>query len=213
MAEEKVLVVPRHVFEAVGAFEGLSFETAKFLAALFDPSNNLFLPRSVAEKDPSHKQLIPYAIVRKGDRILHYVRGGGSGEKRLVAKGSIGVGGHLNESDASHIDAADYEALVLRELHEELEIDGPFTNEIVALLNDDSTDVGRVHLGIIHLITVADSAEVKGRDEDVTEMIWLLPGELGLRREKLEGWSKICFDGLEVLLTQKRGPSHERTGW
>ncbi len=200
MTEEKVLVVPRHIFEAVGAFEGLNFETAKFLMSFFNPSNNLFLARSLAETDPSHKQIIPYAIVRKGERILHYVRGGGSAEKRLVAKGSIGVGGHLNESDAAHLDAADYEALVLRELNEELEIDGSYSNKIVALLNDESTDVGRVHLGIVHLITVADSAEVKVRDKDVTEMNWFLPGELQLRREALEGWSKICLEGLEKLL-------------
>ncbi len=200
MTKENVLVVPRHIFEAAGRFEGLHFGAAEILTTLLHPANNLFLARSEAETNPSYKQLIPYAIVRRGERILHYVRGGGSGEKRLVSKGSIGVGGHLNESDASHLDAKDYEVLVLRELNEELEINSPFENKIVALLNDESTDVGRVHLGIVHLITVADSADVKVREEDVTEMNWFLPDELRLRREALEGWSQICLDSLEKLL-------------
>ena len=59
------------------------------------------MPRSRAEEDPAFKQIIPYAVFTSGEKILHYVRGAKSGEKRLVSKGSIGVGGHINDHDES----------------------------------------------------------------------------------------------------------------
>ena len=66
---------------------------------MLDPENNYFLQRDLAEDDPGHKQIIPYAIFRHGDKFLHYVRGGGSGERRLASKGSIGIGGPINDVD------------------------------------------------------------------------------------------------------------------
>ena len=67
---ENILVVPRHVFETLGAFQGLSLEADRYMAAFLDPQNNLFLPRPSAEEDPSHKQIIPYLVLRHGDRVL-----------------------------------------------------------------------------------------------------------------------------------------------
>jgi predicted NUDIX family phosphoesterase len=194
------LVVPRDVFDAHGEFQGLCFTPGSYLGAFFNPANNLFLARSIAETDPTHKQIIPYAILQQGGKILHYVRGGGSGEKRLVAKESIGIGGHLNEIDQEHIDALAYETLVLRELHEEVDLKGPFTNRVVALLNDDATEVGRVHLGIVHLITLDTSAVVGMREDDVAELQWLSPDELSERADRLESWSRICVESLDRLL-------------
>jgi len=97
--DENVLVVPRSLFDELGAFHGLNFEPEKYLRALLSRGNNFFLPRAQAETDPSHKQIIPYALIAHGDTVLHYVRGKKAGEQRLVAKGSIGIGGHMNDPE------------------------------------------------------------------------------------------------------------------
>jgi predicted NUDIX family phosphoesterase len=199
--EENILVVPRVILEELGLFEGLCFEAARYMPALLDPRNNLFLPRSAAEDDPTHKQLIPYLVIRHGGRLLHYTRGKSGGEARLHAKGSIGIGGHINDGDAQakHFDAAAYQRAVERELHEELAIAGVYHQESVALLNDDSTAVGRVHLGVVHLVDV-DSDAIRPREDAISNLEFLTPEELSGRREDLEVWSRICLDGLTGLL-------------
>ena len=165
-----------------------------------DGGQTRFLPRSQAEENPEFKQIIPYVLIRQEGRWLHYVRGKGSGEKRLVAKGSIGVGGHINPEDQSLFDSGRdfYHRAVQRELHEELRIDGEFRTRIVALLNDDSTPVGQVHLGVVHVCELTDENVSRG-EASLTELRFLSLQELQSRREQLETWSQFCLDHLEVL--------------
>lgn len=200
--DENILVVTRSLFDELGAFEGLSLEPERYLPSLLDPTNNYFLARDDAEDDPSHKQIIPYAIFRHGDRFLHYVRGGGSGEKRLAAKGSIGIGGHINQDDfdaQSHLDKDTYTIGVEREIDEELNIEGGHTQRIVALINDDSNPVGQVHLGVVHLFEL-ESDQVTSNEDNITELSFLTIEELQARRDRLETWSQHCLDGLSRLL-------------
>lgn len=200
--DENILVVTRSLFDELGAFEGLSLEPERYLPSLLDPNNNYFLARDDAEDDPSHKQIIPYAIFRHGDRFLHYVRGGGSGEKRLAAKGSIGIGGHINQDDfdaQSHLDKDTYTIGVEREIDEELNIEGGHTQRIVALINDDSNPVGQVHLGVVHLFDL-ESDQVTSNEDNITELSFLTIEELQARRDRLETWSQHCLDGLSRLL-------------
>lgn len=199
-ADENVLVVSRELFDRLGAFEGITFDTEHYLPSLLDPENNYFLSRDLAEDDPSHKQIIPYAIFRHGDRYLHYVRGGGGGEKRLAAKGSIGIGGHINDTDyaASSLDKDTYTIGVEREIGEELNLSGSHTQEILGLINDDSNEVGQVHLGVVHLFTL-DSDEVSAGEDNIENLAFLTLDELSERREALETWSRICLDGLLQL--------------
>ena len=152
---ENVLVVRRSLFDQLGSFHGLNFEPQRYLDAILARGNNYFLARATAETDPTHKQIIPYALLACGDRVLHYVRGKKAGEQRLVAKGSIGIGGHMNDEDESLFawDEQAYRAGVEREVNEEVEIGTPFEDRIVALLNDDTTEVGRVHLGVVHRLS------------------------------------------------------------
>src|SRR5436190_15619239 len=96
---ENVLVVKRGLVDQLGNFHGLNFEPEKYLGALLSRGNNFFLPRAQAENDPAYKQIIPYALIAHENTVLHYVRGKKAGEQRLVAKGSIGIGGHMNETD------------------------------------------------------------------------------------------------------------------
>jgi predicted NUDIX family phosphoesterase len=199
--DENVLVVRRSLFDELGSFHGLNFETEKYLGALLSRGNNFFLPRAQAETDPTHKQIIPYALIVHGDTVLHYVRGKKAGEQRLVAKGSIGIGGHMNDTDESLFawDEHAYRAGVEREVNEEIKIASPFEDCIVALLNDDTTEVGRVHLGIVHVFRLAEP-RVEKREAMITNVAFLKKDELRARRENLETWSQLCVDSLDRLL-------------
>lgn len=199
-ANENVLVITRALFDQLGSFQGISLEPDRYLPTFLDPANNHFLARDLAEDDPSHKQIIPYAIFRCGDRFLHYVRGGKSGEKRLAAKGSIGIGGHINDTDfaASSLDRDTYTVGVEREIDEELNIEGSHSQEVLGLINDDSNDVGQVHLGVVHLFTL-ESDQVTPGEDNIEKLEFLTLEELQNRRESLETWSQICVDGLAEL--------------
>ncbi len=203
-AEENILVVPRRILDEIGHFDGLCFDIARYMPALLDPRNNLFLPRSQAEDDPSHKQLIPYLIIRHGDRILRYTRGKSGGEARLHAKMSIGIGGHINDGDtrAAHFDKAAYTRAIERELHEELSIPANFRQRTAALLNDEETPVGRVHLGIVHVIDV-DTPDIAPREDAIRDLVFVTADELKQESERLENWSRICLDGLDRLLDSR----------
>jgi predicted NUDIX family phosphoesterase len=198
---ENVLVVRRSLFDRLGSFQGLNFEPDKYLRELLRRGNNWFLPRAQAEHDPAHKQLIPYVLLAFEGKVLHYVRGKKAGEQRLVAKGSIGIGGHMNETDESlfALDEQAYRAGVVREVNEEIRIETQFRDRIVALLNDDSTDVGRVHLGIVHVFKLV-GPNVEKREAMITNLAFLSKEELLARRDLLESWSQLCLDALDRLL-------------
>lgn len=199
--EENVLVIKRALFEELGSFHGLNFEPRKYLDAMLSRGNNFFLVRSKAEQDPTHKQIIPYVLLTHAGKVLHYVRGKKAGEQRLVAKGSIGIGGHMNETDESlfALDEAAYRAGVEREVAEEISIKTKFEDRIVALLNDDSNDVGKVHLGVVHIFKLAEP-NVEKREAMITNLAFLGQDELIKHRESLETWSQICLDSLGKLL-------------
>jgi predicted NUDIX family phosphoesterase len=198
---ENVLVIRRSLFDQLGSFQGLNFEPGKYLDAFLSRGNNFFLPRPEAENNPAYKQIIPYALIAFGNSVVYYVRGKKAGEQRLVAKGSIGIGGHMNESDESlfALDEQAYRVGVEREVNEEIKIHTQFDDRIVALLNDDTTDVGRVHLGVVHVFTLAEP-KVEKREAMITGLTFLKKEELVARRESLETWSQICVDSLDQLL-------------
>ena len=198
---ENVLVIRRSLFDELGSFQGLNFGPEKYLKAILSRGSNFFIPRPKAESNPAYKQIIPYALIVFQNTVLHYVRGKKAGEQRLIAKGSIGIGGHMNETDESlfAMDEHAYRAGVEREVNEEIKIDAAFEDEIVALLNDDSTEVGQVHLGIVHIFKLKEP-KVQKREAMITGLTFLTKEELMSRRESLESWSQICLDSLDRLL-------------
>lgn len=201
--QEQILVVERQVFEEVGAFHGLQFEVGRYLDRLFAPGVPRFLPRPQAEKDPTHKQLIPYVIMTCAGRYLTYVRGKRAGETRLVGNRSIGIGGHINPADdATPLFRSDfreaYRAAVEREVAEEVNVEAAHRDRIVALLNDDSNEVGQVHLGVVHC-WVLDAPQVSRREQMITQMEFLTLDELRAVRDQMETWSQLCLDGLEKI--------------
>lgn len=199
--DEQVLVVERSVFERVGVFHGLSFDVERYLDAFFAPGVPRFIPRAAAETDPSFKQIIPYVILACDGRILSYVRGKRAGETRLVDRRSIGIGGHINPIDEHPLfgDLRDaYGAAVEREVAEELDVRATHSDRVVAVLNDDTTEVGRVHIGIVHYWSLS-SLEVSKREQMMTQLAFMRVDELQAVRETLETWSQFCLDGIEEI--------------
>jgi len=201
-AEEKVLVIERKVFEDVGAFNGLATDVERYIDKLFAQGVPRFIPRPQAEIDPSFKQLIPYVIMTCQGKYLSYVRGKKAGEKRLVAKRSLGIGGHINPVDWTLFTADPYKTYleaVQREVAEEVSVETKYQDKVIALLNDDSNEVGKVHLGIVHLWTL-DEQKVERREQMITQMGFMTLAELQQVKDSMETWSQICLEGLTKML-------------
>lgn len=201
-SEEQVLVVERKVLEQVGLFNGLAFDVDRYLQKIFVQGVPHFLPRWQAEKDSAYKQLIPYVIIGYNGRYLTYVRGRRAGEARLVGLRSIGIGGHINPADDMPLFNDNfYEAYltaVEREVAEEVSVETGHTDSIVALLNDDSNDVGSVHLGLVHL-WLLDAPNVSKKEQMITQMSFMTPDELHQLRDTMETWSQLCLDSLDQM--------------
>src|SRR6266568_62501 len=161
---ENVLVIRRNLFDQLGSFQGLNFEPEKYLNPLLSRGNNFFLPRAQAERDPAYKQIIPYALIAFEDKVLYYVRGKEAGEQRLVAKGSIGIGGHLNDADAGlfNLDEEHYNRVVACEIHEEIHLLAKFESRVAR--KDD------------HQIGVPRQSRADGASGIVGKLVTDLPG-------------------------------------
>jgi len=209
--EEHVLVVPTQIFHTLGHFQGFDTDVDRYRNVLLDATNIQFRPRSEVETDPGFKQLIPYMIFCHTDssghvRIFQYVRGKGMGESRLHQKRSIGIGGHIAAEDQGQHSTDIYREGMLRELHEEVILHTTFTEQCVGLINDDSTEVGRVHLGIVHRFDVAEP-NVISNESDLIESGFMPLEELRKHREQMESWSAISLDALFTApLGQKSCP-------
>ena len=200
---EEVLVFQRARFPDLET-NGLIFDLNLLPAVLAGAE---FIERERAEQDPAYKQIIPYCILRYGDQVFRYKRSGWAGEKRLQGLYSIGVGGHINRSDVLPL-LADVTSILDwardRELNEEFGVTYSRPPRLIALLNDDSTEVGRVHFGAIYEYEL-DSPEVESREKRVhIHSAFASMDELVARAEEYEGWSRIIVDQY-----YQRG--HERT--
>ena len=200
--EERVLVIERKIVERVGIFKGLMFDVDRYLREIFVQGVPCFMNRAQVEKDPGYKQLIPYVIMGHDGKYLSYVRGKRAGETRLVGLRSIGIGGHINPADDMPLFNTNfyetYLAAVEREVAEEVSVKTSHTNHIVALLNDESNEVGSVHLGIVHYWAL-DAPKVEKREQMITQMAFMSPAELQAVGETLETWSGICVDHLAEM--------------
>ena len=199
--DESVLVIKRELFDEIGTFQGISTEIDKYLSAFLNPINNFFIHRELAEDDPTHKQIIPYAIFKHGDKFLKYLRGKKSGEQRLASKSSIGIGGHINQDDfnSSSLEKDTYLTGIEREINEELIINCDYNNLPIALINDDSNDVGQVHLGVVHLFDL-ESDQVEAGEANIENLEFLSIDDLLREKDNLESWSQICVDHLDEII-------------
>jgi predicted NUDIX family phosphoesterase len=200
-AEERVLCFERKLLEELGVFQGLSPKVEKYLPVVTASANLVYRNRSEAEQDPRYKQLIPYVLVFRNGKILRYRRGKGGQETRLHGLFSVGVGGHISDEDHGLFSSrAGYQDGMRREISEEVAVDG-VKEAAVAVINDDSTDVGRVHFGVVHIMHVANETIAGGRSGIVAPEF--IP--IGVVLKDLtayESWSRFCLETLELLLSK-----------
>ncbi len=198
---ERVLVVPTAVFHRLGHFQGFTNDVDRYLEELFSPKYTAYRPRHEVEQDPGFKQLIPYVVFYFRDEngrgmVFQYTRGTGQGEDRLHRKRSVGIGGHISAVDADAEASTDpYEEGMRRELDEEVIIETPYTPHCVGLINDDRTDVGSVHLGVVHRFDVERPA-VRPREDEIIESGFRPVEEILADLSGFETWSVICMEAL-----------------
>jgi predicted NUDIX family phosphoesterase len=202
--EEHILVIPEAVVRAIAPFEGFTTDVEAYLDGVLQSDSLSFQPRSQMETDPSYKQLIPYVVLRHTDasgtqRIFAYTRGSGQGEARLHARRSIGIGGHISTEDAAvaegQTDHGPYRNGMLRELNEEVKLDTDYEERCVGMIYDSTTEVGRVHLGVVHVFDLSSPA-VEPNEDDICETGFVTIDELRHDRDSLEIWSQLCLDAL-----------------
>ncbi|MCY2934471.1 MAG: phosphoesterase [Planctomycetota bacterium] len=201
--DERVLCVPTSEVDALGHFQGFERDADRYLAYLLKTGIAKFVRRGDCETDPSLKQIIPYVVFWSGDRVFNYTRGSSQGESRLHALKSIGVGGHVAEEDAAGGCTAEaYEMALKRELDEEVRIDVPGRMLLAGLINDDSSPVGQVHLGVVHLYHL-DAPAVHPLEDGLAAAGFIKLAQARDSIHEFETWSQIV---LANLLKQDNEP-------
>ena len=192
------MVVTARRLDELGRFQGFTSDIVRYLRELLDSRHISFRPRSEMEEDPSFKQIIPYCVLCSQGRVFRYTRGKKMGEKRLHALESIGVGGHISLADERPlIGGADltYSEAMHRELEEEVILESAYQERCVGLINDDSTPVGQVHLGVVHRFDLERPA-VRRREQALTQAGFVTVEQLRAGYDRIETWSQFCLDAL-----------------
>lgn len=158
-------------------------------------------PEENAELNFDYKQLIPYAVLIKDDKIFTYERLSGGGESRLHGSLSIGVGGHMNKEPIVLTFEDHIINNIFRELSEELNIVTQYklNPKIVGFINDEQDEVGKVHFGIVVLIVLPDDTKVSVKETDQLKGSWMTLDELMEKYDDLENWSKIVLDNFDQV--------------
>lgn len=186
---ELVLVVPRTSLMSDPGWHGLTTDGLDGFEAIVARDGE-FRPRADVEPDRSWKQVIPYLVLRDGERYFLMRRTQAGGDARLHDRWSIGVGGHLNPGDG------DLAGGLRREWREELAADFEPEFELIGLLNDDTTDVGSVHVGAVYIADAAGRA-VAIRETDKLSGGFADPAAVREGMERMETWSALVFEHLE----------------
>lgn len=214
--EETILLVnKKHLFkEGQEVFQGTLFEEEKVEKFLTSINDNLETMRrgavdetetaldNCAERNTEFKQPIPYIIVNKGDKFYVTERLEGAGEQRLHGKLSMGIGGHMNPINGYEKFLDLLHENTLRELHEELTVHD--NNESIdiqmdGLLNDDSNEVGQVHIGLLGKIVLKENQNVEIKEVEQLKGTWYTLDEL-LSPEifpRIESWGKIVVEAIK----------------
>ncbi len=188
MNQEHILVVKRmHLFPET-SFQGLSTHTQTILDTI--TRHQEFKLRPAMEEDPTYKQIIPYLVFKHADRYFLMQRKATSSEQRLKNKYSLGIGGHMRQEDMKN--SATIFDWAQREFEEEISYQGTVTVSTLGVLNDDSTPVGQVHLGLV-LLLEGSSPDIKVRSELKSGHL-LTVSQCHEFYPDMETWSQIIFD-------------------
>ena len=189
-AGEQVLVVPRAKLMGDPGWLGVTSEGLAGFEALVAREGR-FRDRAAMEVDRRWKQVIPYLVLRDGSRYFLMRRTRAGGDARLHDRWTIGVGGHLNPGDG------DLAGGLRREWAEEIEAAFVPDFRLVGLLNDDTGDVGSVHVGAVY-VADAGGRPVAIRETDKLEGRFAEPAEVAAVVEAMESWSALVFRHLEA---------------
>ena len=188
-ADELVLVVPRASLMADPGWLGVTSSGLEDFEAIVARDGE-FRVRGEMEQDRSWKQVIPYLVLRDGPSYFLMQRTKAGGDARLHDRYSIGIGGHLNPGDG------DLQGGLRREWAEEIEADFEPAFRLIGLLNDDSTDVGSVHVGAVY-VADAGGRSVAIRETDKLTGAFASIADVGAVVDRMEGWSALVFEHLE----------------
>jgi len=187
---EQVLVVPRAALMGDPGWRGVTTDGLVGFEALVAREGR-FRDRSAMERDRRWKQVIPYLVLRDGARYFLMHRSRAGSDPRLHDRWTIGVGGHLNPGDR------DLAGGLRREWAEEIEADFAPAFRLVGLLNDDTGDVGSVHVGAVY-VADAGGRPVAIRETDKLEGRFADPAEVAAVADRMESWSALVFEHLEA---------------
>jgi predicted NUDIX family phosphoesterase/dephospho-CoA kinase len=214
-SQEKVVVFETTALDKVTTWQGLRANWRTPAKLIFDKLMPFYLPRYDIEQKDSYTQLLTYVLVRHGDSLLTYRRGTYTRAAQFL-QGSfcVGFGGHVVEED---LDLFSLETMgvfecAARELNEELCLPAEDREqlkryeglEILGIINDDSSDVGRRHIAFVMQYRVSSNPRWKTRLRDwnpplrnekgITQLQWIStqhPG--GVLLWNFEYWSQLCL--------------------
>ncbi|GEP78625.1 NUDIX domain-containing protein [Staphylococcus carnosus] len=195
--DEKIIVVPREIVfnHEKNAFNGFLSKNDPMGEKIFDTLDQYEVKRrGDMEEDPAYKQLISYCLLEnENGETLVYERLSGGGEERLHGQSSIGVGGHMNDVlDAQNVNEV-LRVNAQRELEEEIGLSSSKTQnmEYLGFINDDTNEVGEVHLGIVFKIRV-DTENVEVKETDTLKIKWMHQGRID-NYDDFETWSALIL--------------------
>lgn len=187
--DEQVLVIPAKVAVPKNWTGIKKWGLSKFPEVI--RQYGIFKRREDVEHDPAFKQVIPYLVFKHKNKYFLMQRTD-EADSRLKNMFSLGIGGHVNKQDLNGESVMDW---AKREFKEEVNYLGDFKTIPLGLLNDDSNEVGRVHLGYV-LILDGDSNGITIKDEHRSgELVTLT--QLNKVYNKMENWSKLVVDYLK----------------
>jgi predicted NUDIX family phosphoesterase len=193
-SEENVLVIPTaEIHRRLTTFQGfLPVKDNPAAVSLLQTGMETYLRRSLAEQDPSYKQLIPYVLLKQEGNYYSYRRAKSGGEKRLHGRLSLGIGGHINQDDK------DLAHGIARELDEEitLPLGQSVQLRLEGFLNDDSNSVGQVHLGVVYILELGPGKPPLSAEPSLQDLLPRSRADLLASLEDFESWSKILIPHL-----------------
>jgi predicted NUDIX family phosphoesterase len=191
-ASEQVLCVKRDDIFPDGAWHGFVSDRLERHQAVIR-EHHFFMARAKVEDDPNYQQIIPYVVFRHRETYFLTHRLRASSERRLRKQYSLGVGGHINPGD---LEAGDpIQDGLRREWAEEVTYDGRFEAKLIGLLNDDSSPVSKVHLGVVFLVD-GDTPNIAIRETDKLAGELLTLDEMRIYYLGMESWSQMVYDRL-----------------
>lgn len=189
---EEILVVRRNIlFQNNPAWNGINTTTFDTFVENIQ-RHAAYIPRAHAETNPAYKQIIPYMIFRFEQKIFVMQRKSTASEQRLANKYSLGIGGHIRQEDIIDNDIFSW---AKREFEEEVSYNGSLKISKIGVLNDESTEVSKVHLGMV-LLLEGDNENIQIKDEHKSGML-LTFTECKALYPLLENWSQMVLNFLE----------------